>query len=106
MKVKKEIDLTALQLAIFGLSATKVKEVLAAVGVEGSELKSLEKAKTKLYIWDNAVFVLASSLGEARELTAKRLIGLKSVKEMVCQEQPLEIEAGHVHLVFHESTTS
>ena len=37
MKVKKEIDLTALQLAIFGLSATKAKAILAAVGVQKSD---------------------------------------------------------------------
>ena len=45
MKVKKEIDLTALQLAIFGLSATKAKAVLAAVGVRKSDLEGLESVQ-------------------------------------------------------------
>lgn len=55
----------------------------------------------KLYIWHNAVFVLASSIDEARNLAAKRLHNLKSVNETVRQEQPLELEAPCVHLVFH-----
>ena len=45
MKVKKEIDLTALQLAIFGLSATKAKAVLAAVGVQKSDLEGPESVQ-------------------------------------------------------------
>ena len=47
MKVTKEIDLVALQLAIFGLSATKAKAVLDAVGVQKSDLEGLESVQNQ-----------------------------------------------------------
>ena len=47
MKVTKEIDLTALQLAIFGLSATKAKAVLDAVGVQKSDLEGSESVQLR-----------------------------------------------------------
>lgn len=48
MKVMKEVDLLALQKAIFSMKASTAMAVLAAVGVEGSELKGLELEPTQI----------------------------------------------------------
>jgi hypothetical protein len=58
-------------------------------------------AQIKLYVWDNAVFVLASSIEEARSLAVARLVELPAMKETVCKELPRELTAPCVHLVFH-----
>ncbi len=42
----------------------------------------------------------------ARDLAAERLGDLNAAKEMVRQEQPLELEAPCVHLIFHAHVTS
>ncbi len=60
----------------------------------------------KLYIWDNAIFVVAASVEAARALAAERLGDLDSVKEIVRQARPTELDVPCVHLIFHTGVTS
>lgn len=60
----------------------------------------------KLYIWDDAVIVVAASIEAARVLAIERLGDLRSIKEMVMSEQPKELEAPCLYVIWQVGVTS
>lgn len=57
--------------------------------------------QTALYVWDDAVFVLAADVDEARRLAQERTRHLRSLYNMVTDIEPRMFQSPAVHLVFH-----
>ncbi len=60
----------------------------------------------KLYVWDDAIFVLATTLSEARSIASDRMKHLPVLASVVQHEEPCVLAAPAVHVVFHRSLAS
>lgn len=59
---------------------------------------------TKLYVWDNCIFVLAKTIGEAREIASKRVAGNLSSLLVKLAESPVVHEYPKAVIVWGRSS--
>ena len=59
----------------------------------------------KLFIWDNAILVVAKNVDRAREAAYERLVNFENLRRIVEIESPLESELPCVRILFTDNPT-
>jgi hypothetical protein len=57
----------------------------------------------KLFIWDNAILVVADNIDRAREAAYERLTNFENLRRIVKTKSPLESDLPCVRILFNEN---
>jgi xanthine dehydrogenase molybdopterin-binding subunit B len=64
----------------------------------------LGSESVKLFIWDNAILVVAENIDRAREAAYERLVNFENLRRIVEIESPLQSELPCVRILFTENS--